>query len=141
MTNTETSEKQPKRVKQSKRPPPPADLGFIPAKKLIGETILILGVSSWSDHYGRRMVSARFQDGRSFYFPAGIAVEQQLLSEQVSFPVWTRMTWQESDNPHGGFYLLQVASTISIDEIKQRRKTKDAKHECKPKNKKSAPLP
>jgi hypothetical protein len=130
MTNTETSEKQPKRVKQSKRPTPPPNLGFLPAKKLIGETILILGVSSWSDHYGRRMVSARFQDGRSFYFPAGIAVEQQLLSEQVSFPVWTRMTWQDGDGDRG-FYLLQVASTISIDEIKQRRKTKDAKHKCK----------
>jgi hypothetical protein len=138
MTNIETPAKKqlkPKRAsRRSKRSTPPIDLGFVPAKKLISETILILGVSSWSDHYNRRMVSARFQDGRGFYFPAGIAVEQQLLNEQVSFPVWARMTWQEGDR---GFYLLRVADTISIGEIKHRRKN-DAKHEGEPTYKKDA---
>jgi hypothetical protein len=142
MTN-ETHEKQlkAKRARQAKRPPsppPPTNIGFVPAKKLIDETILILGVSTWADHYGRRMVSARFQDGRGFYFPAGIAVEQQLLTEQVSFPVWVKMTWQECDGERG-FYLLNLADTVSISESKHRRKRKDAKqNKCKPKNKKSA---
>src|SRR5262249_6843963 len=117
MTNTETHEKQQqKTARRSKRPAPPVDLGFIPAKELIGRTILILGISSWWDHYNRRMVSARFDDGRSFYFPAGIAVEQQLLNKQVSFPVWVRITWQEGER---GFYLLKVADTISLNKIKQ----------------------
>jgi hypothetical protein len=147
--NTETHDEKlhapkPARARRSsKRPAPPVDLGFIPAKKLIGQTILILGISNWADHYGRRMVSARFQDGRSFYFPSGIAVEQQLLREKMSFPVWTKLTWQESDNEHGGFYLLEVASTISIEKIKQhRKKPKNGKnHKCKPTYKKDAPQP
>lgn len=118
-------------AKQAKRPAQPDNLGFVPAKELIDKTILILGVSKWGDIYARRMVSARFADGRSFYFPAGVVVEQQLSDPGLAFPVWAKLTWNQGQY---GFYALALADTVGLQKISEQKR-KNAKPKCKTKPK------
>lgn len=110
---------------------PPPDLGLIEPQRLIDSKMLVLGIDpSENDAYNRWMVSARFTNGRSFYFPAGIVVEQQLRECRV-FPVWARLVWHEGQQH--GYYRLILARTTSIERInkQRRRKKKNAKAKCK----------
>ena len=77
------------------------------------------------------MVSARYPEGRSFYFPAGVVVEQQLSDDGLSFPVWARLTWNQGQY---GFYALALADTVGLQKISEKKR-KNAKHKCKAKPK------
>jgi hypothetical protein len=105
-----------KKRKQRKQ----ADLGYVHARKLIGRSLLLLGLRPLGQPhpYFRCAVDARLPNGQRLHFPAGKVVEQQVQETPV-LPVWARLKWQEG-SAHS-YYKLLLAQTIDWQRAKRRR--------------------